>query len=66
MMQFGHNDGGPEGSLRGDDDAAETRVGADGKKETVCSFGWYIRKYIEDAKAKGATPIVCSLIPRND
>ncbi len=66
MMQFGHNDGGPKGSLRGGDDAAETRGGADGKNETVHSFGWYIRKYIEETKAKGATPIVCSLIPRND
>jgi hypothetical protein len=32
--------------------------------ETVHTYGWYIRKIVQDAKAKGATPIVCSLIPR--
>lgn len=28
------------------------------------TFGWYLRKYVVDAKTKGATPIVCSLVPR--
>jgi lysophospholipase L1-like esterase len=32
---------------------------------TVHTYGWYIRQYIKDAKAKGAIPIVVSLIPRN-
>jgi lysophospholipase L1-like esterase len=64
MMQFGHNDGGPAGSMRGNGDETEQRTNA--KAETVHSYGWYIRKYIADTKAKGATPIVCSLIPRND
>ncbi|HXA50701.1 MAG TPA: GDSL-type esterase/lipase family protein [Candidatus Acidoferrum sp.] len=59
MMQFGHNDGGPAGSLKGNGD--ET----DGTSE-VHSYGWYLRQYVADVKAKGATPIVCSLIPRND
>lgn len=35
-----------------------------GKMETVHSYGWYLRKYIADVKAKGATPILCSLVPR--
>jgi rhamnogalacturonan acetylesterase len=61
MMQFGHNDGGPAGSLRGNGDETEERAGV-----TVHSYGWYIRQYIAATKAKGATPIVCSLIPRND
>jgi hypothetical protein len=30
----------------------------------VHSYGWYLRKFIADAKARGATPIVCSPIPR--
>ena len=38
---------------------------ATGKKEVVHSYGWYMRKYISDAKAKGATPIVLSPIPAN-
>ena len=35
-----------------------------GKVETVHTYGWYLRKYIADVKAKGATPIICSLVPR--
>jgi lysophospholipase L1-like esterase len=33
-------------------------------KETVHTFGWYLRKYVADTRAKGATPILCSLVPR--
>jgi len=35
------------------------------KHEVVHTYGWYIRKYVEDTRAKGATPIVMSLTPRN-
>ena len=71
LMQFGHNDGGPldtgraRASLKGS--GPETRVITNqttGKIETVRTFGWYMRKYVADAKAKGATPIVLSLVPR--
>lgn len=72
LMQFGHNDGGPlnsgrgRASLKGNSDATEEVVmETTGKKEVVHSYGWYLRKYISDAKAKGATPIVLSPIPRN-
>lgn len=71
LMQFGHNDGGSlrqstRASLKGNGEETEEYTAADGKTETVHTFGWYLRKYIADAKAKGATPIVLSLIPRND
>jgi lysophospholipase L1-like esterase len=71
LMQFGHNDGGPlddgkaRASLKGGTD--ESRVVTNkvsGKVETVHTYGWYMRKYISDTKAKGATPIVLSLVPR--
>jgi len=71
LMQFGHNDGGPlddakaRASLKGNSD--ESRVVTNkvsGKVETVHTYGWYLRKYISDAKGKGATPIVLSLVPR--
>ena len=72
LMQFGHNDGGPmEGpkaraSLKGNgDETKEVAVEGSDKKETIHSYGWYLRKYIADTKAKGATPIVLSQIPRN-
>jgi lysophospholipase L1-like esterase len=72
IVQFGHNDGGelfkgdrPRASLRGNgEETQEGTVEATGKKEVVHTFGWYLRKYAADAKAKGVTPIICSLIPR--
>lgn len=60
LMQFGHNDNGPRGSLPGTDETTEMR---EGKK--IHSFGWYLRKYVADTRAKGATPILCTLVPRN-
>jgi len=30
----------------------------------VHTYGWYLRKFVSDARAKGASPIVCSLVPR--
>lgn len=34
--------------------------------ETVYTFGWYLRKMIDDVTEKGATPILVSLTPRNE
>jgi lysophospholipase L1-like esterase len=73
IMQFGHNDSSPvnddrraRGTLpgNGNDSVAIDNL-LTGKHEMVHSYGWYIRQYIREIKAKGATPIVCSLIPRN-
>ena len=71
LMQFGHNDGGPlddakaRASLKGSGDEARSVTNkVSGKVETVHTYGWYLRKYISDAKSKGATPIVLSLVPR--
>ena len=47
----------------GDDTVEVTK--RDGTKETVHSFGWYLRTYIQDVKAKGATPIVSTATVRN-
>ena len=72
LMQFGHNDNGPldsekaRASIKGNgDEAQEVTIKETGVKETVHSYGWYLRKYATDTKAKGATAIVLSLIPRN-
>jgi lysophospholipase L1-like esterase len=65
IMQFGHNDNGARGALPGVGEETEEREIPDSaEKETVHTFGWYLRKYITDAREKGATPIVCSLVPR--
>ena len=72
LFQFGHNDSGPL------DDAARARgtingVGDETKEidnpiskehEVVHTFGWYMARYVEETKAKGAIPIICSLVPR--
>jgi lysophospholipase L1-like esterase len=74
IMQFGHNDGGAlddtaraRGTIRGiGDESKEIYNPITKKQEVVYTYGWYMRKYIKDAKDKGAIPIVCSPIPRND
>ena len=71
LIQFGHNDGGPlntdraRGSLPGLSEETREVVMPDGKNEVVHTFGWYMRKLVSDARAKGATPIVLSLTVRN-
>jgi len=74
LMQFGHNDSSPlndtaraRGTIRGNNN--ESRIIDNPKtkmKETVYSYGWYIRKFIADVKTKGATPVVLSPVPRNN
>jgi lysophospholipase L1-like esterase len=66
IMQFGHNDNGTRGALNGTGEETEERDNPVTKaKETVHTFGWYLRSYISDIRSKGATPVVCSLVPRN-
>jgi lysophospholipase L1-like esterase len=72
LIQFGHNDSGSfntgraRASLAGNGDNDTTVImEATGKPQTVHSFGWYMRKYARDVKAKGATPVLLSHIPRN-
>jgi len=74
MMQFGHNEGSRPDTSRGGYRGVLKGIGEDtvqltwlgGSVETVHSYGWYIRKFVRDTKAKGATPIVLSMIPRNE
>ena len=66
MIQFGHNDNGTRGALRGTGTETEERVDAQtGDRETVETFGAYLRRYVADVRARGATPILCTLVPRN-
>lgn len=72
VMQFGHNDNAPlndqqraRGTIPGTgDDTREIDNQLTHQHEIVHSYGWYLRTYIRDAKARGVTPIVCSLVPR--
>ena len=72
LIQFGHNDSGPyddasraRGSIPGvGNDSVEIENPILKRHETVHTFGWYLRQYIAEARAKGATPVLCSLVPR--
>jgi rhamnogalacturonan acetylesterase len=74
LIQFGHNDAGAlddtsraRGSIRGIGDSIKDIYNPIRKvPETVHTYGWYMRQYVKEAKAKGAIPIICSLVPRND
>jgi rhamnogalacturonan acetylesterase len=74
IMQFGHNDGGPlddtaraRGTIKGiGNDSTEIYNPIRKMREVVHTYGWYMRKYVRDTKAKGAIPIICSPIPHND
>ena len=74
IMQFGHNDAGPlddtaraRGTIRGiGEDSTEIYNPIRKMQEVVHTYGWYMRKYVRETKAKGAIPIVCSLIPREN
>lgn len=72
IMQFGHNDAGPlndtsraRGTIKGTgDETEEIDNMLTGTHELVHTYGWYLRQFIAGARARGATPIVCSPIPR--
>jgi lysophospholipase L1-like esterase len=74
LIQFGHNDEGPlndtvraRGTIPGiGNETQEIDNLITKKHETVHTYGWYIQKVVREAKAKGAIPIICSPIPRND
>lgn len=75
LIQFGHNDIGElgRGKHRGEipgtaDTSLVSRVVLQDEayNEVVYSFGWYLRKMIDDCRQKGATPILVSLTPRNE
>lgn len=74
IMQFGHNDSSPlddtaraRGTIKGTGDSAKEIYNPILKmQEVVHTYGWYLSKFVNEAKAKGATVFICSPIPRND
>ena len=59
MMQFGANDNGGKGALKGTGEETQEAEGT-----VVHTFGWYLRQYVKEAREKGAVPVICSLTPR--
>ncbi|WP_175620441.1 rhamnogalacturonan acetylesterase [Chryseobacterium schmidteae] len=72
LMQFGHNDGGEladtlraRGTIKGIGNESKDIYNPIRKvNETVYTYGHYMRKYANEAKAKGAIPIIVSPVPR--
>jgi len=72
VMQFGHNDSSAindtsraRGTIKGvGEESQEIDNLLTGKHETVRSYGWYLRRYVAEIRARGATPVICSPIPR--
>jgi lysophospholipase L1-like esterase len=73
LIQFGQNDGGAindparaRGSLPGlGDETKEIDNLQTHQHEVVHTFGWYMKKMVEETKAKGAYPILIGLTVRN-
>lgn len=72
IIELGHNDNGPYDSGRArasipgiGKDSLNVTIQETGVKETVYSYGEYMRRFVQDVKAKGAHPILFSLTPRN-
>jgi lysophospholipase L1-like esterase len=69
VISFGHNDGGnlwEKRSTINGTSPTETMVVTNDKgvKETIYSFGQYMRMFVDEVRALGATPILCSRTPR--
>ncbi|TFW27621.1 rhamnogalacturonan acetylesterase [Duganella callida] len=72
LIQFGHNDSSAindtsraRGTIKGvGDESQEIDNLLTGQHETVHSYGWYLRRYVADIRARGATAVICSPIPR--
>ena len=72
LIQFGHNDTGPIDNQKeraviatAKDTCRVYKMASNGQYKVIYSFGWYLKKFIQDVREKGGTPILVSLTPRN-
>jgi lysophospholipase L1-like esterase len=73
LIQFGHNDAGPindssraRGSIPGlGEETEEIDNQVTGEHEIVHTYGWYLRKMIQETRDKGAKPVILSLTARD-
>jgi lysophospholipase L1-like esterase len=79
ILELGHNDNGPidhdraRSSYKGKDgkqplttDSILVTIQETGKQEMVYSFGGYLRRFVNEIRAKGAIPVLFTLTPRNE
>jgi rhamnogalacturonan acetylesterase len=72
IIHFGHNDAKNSQNYPdrvtvagSGDETQEIESPVTHQKETIHTYGWYLRQYVKDIKARGATPIICSSVPRD-
>ncbi|KAG8756168.1 hypothetical protein FRC14_003309 [Serendipita sp. 396] len=71
VIELGHNDGGgptastQRGSVVGEGSETVTVTLANGTTEVVHTFNYYLGVMIDEARAKGAQPIISSATPNN-
>lgn len=72
IIELGHNDNGPYDSGRArasipgiGKETLDVTIKETGVKETIFTYGEYMRRFIRDVKERGAHPILMSLTPRN-
>lgn len=72
IIELGHNDNGPYDSGRArasipgvGNDSLEVTIRETGIRETVYTYGEYMRRYIRDVSARGGNPVLMSLTVRN-
>lgn len=71
LIQFNENEAQPltilnsAGTLSGVGEETQELVRSDGQHETVHTQGWYLRRYIQEVRSKGAMPMLLTSTPRN-
>lgn len=72
IIQIGHNDSGPYDTARSRNsipgtgkESIEVVNETTGEKSVVYSYGEYIRRYVNETRARGGNPILLSLTPRD-
>lgn len=72
FIQFGHNDMGfiDSGKERGDlpgtgEESKLFKMKTTGKYRVVYTYGWYLMKFVQDVKEKGAFPVLLTPTPVN-
>lgn len=73
LIQFGHNDIGDidkkkeRGVIATAKDTSHVyKLESNRQYKVIYSFGWYLKKFIQDVREKGGIPVLLSLTPRNE
>lgn len=73
FIQFGHNDMGAidtkreRAAINGTADSSHVyRMASTRRYKVVYTFGWYLRKFVQDVREKGGIPVLISFTPRNE